>query len=196
MTKTQEKINNLTSKPEIVNSLIESFDFELSNTFKKSDWFKIKEGFNHYVIAHDGAGGEYAIVEMQNKELLLHVTSEGQAGIIGQSFTDFLIILLSSPYWKDLLKFSGGGKLDEMKKAVPFLIEEYKEDYPNIEKDILSIKKHLNIDTSDSSVESLFNTVTEFQEIITIINEDGETYDSLFNTFVINDNPQWKKKTL
>ncbi|WP_244607476.1 hypothetical protein [Bradyrhizobium symbiodeficiens] len=47
---------------------------------------------------------------------MLYVSSDGQTGIIADTFEAFVQLVVARPYWVDILRFSGGD-LAEMRSA-------------------------------------------------------------------------------
>src|SRR5262249_48030483 len=71
-------------------------------------WFTIDGIDKIQLIGREGAGGVFVQLPDQR---ILYVSSEGEAGVIASDFNAFLQLIVAHPYWQDLLKFSGGGKL-------------------------------------------------------------------------------------
>jgi hypothetical protein len=101
------------------------------------------------VLAEDGSGGAYSLRENidPEKSSVIFLSSEGQAGMVAADLTEFLSIIVALQYWRDLLKFSAGGELEEMCKAIPFLEEEILKDDPEISSKKKLISKALNLPT-------------------------------------------------
>lgn len=192
---TPKLFTTILSKPEIVDILIEYYDFEViePNSDTEEFYFKVDEKVT--IIAQDASGGIFALIgsgEVENLPVI-YIDSEGQAGKVGKSFNSFISIMLACPYWRDLLKFSGNGQITEMMKAQPFLEAEIVEDYPGIEgvKDI--VISQLLIEELSHPAEALYESMISKPQI-SVFSLEGDIYDSLFNSFVVTDNPQWKSK--
>jgi hypothetical protein len=67
------------------------------------------------VIAGDGAGGQF--VTSRSSGRVYYFSAEGEAGVLGKDFASFMATVVAIPCWLEVLKFSGGGKLDEMRRA-------------------------------------------------------------------------------
>src|SRR5262245_8683491 len=67
-------------------------------------------------LAGEAAGGSYFLCPNGS---VLYASSEGQAGLIAADLTEALELIVFVPYWRDCLKFSAGGDLDEMRRAAP-----------------------------------------------------------------------------
>ncbi|MGX6444149.1 hypothetical protein ACWM35_13110 [Neobacillus sp. K501] len=183
------------SKPEIVDNLIEYYDFEViePNSDTEEFYFKIDEKAT--ILAQDASGGIFVLIGSGEVEKLpvIYIDSEGQAGKVGKSFNGFISIMLACPYWRDLLKFSGNGQISEMMKAQPFLEAEMVEDYPGIADIKGKVISQLLIEELFHTVETLYESMIS-QPQISVYSLEGDKYDSLFNSFVVADNPQWKNK--
>ena len=61
-----------------------------------------------------------SVVTVPSSPRIIHASSEGGAGVIAADIDEFITLSVACPYWRDLLReFSGGGKLDEMRRAQP-----------------------------------------------------------------------------
>src|ERR1700761_4140514 len=104
----------LSAREEIIERLGEAFDYQLQTEPPSKDWFSI-DGISQYrYIGSEGAGG--AFVELPDRRIL-YASSEGAAGIIALDFHAFIQLIVTHPYWRDMLHFSGEGKLSEMRRA-------------------------------------------------------------------------------
>ncbi|GED16955.1 hypothetical protein [Aneurinibacillus migulanus] len=187
-----QKIN---SNAEIKNILSNYYDFDIVEPNSHTEDFYFKANDKVTVVAQDGSGGVYALYGSgEDVDLpVVFISSEGEFGKVGRNFEEFIGIMIACPYWRDLLKFSGNGKLLEMLKSQPFLEDEVLEDFPGIdaaEKKLISL---LNISVVPKPVEMLYESMFSEPQIV-ITSFEGEKFDSLFNSFVANDNPLWKNK--
>lgn len=178
-----QKIKQL---PNVAYALELSFDFALNTTAQKSTSFRIKEHSDHITVANNAAGGELVIVKTEDKELVLYVSSEFEAGVIGQSLEELLGVLISCPYWKDLLKFSGNGKLETMLEAKHLLEKEIAEDNPEINKARKLIETKLKIKPLECPITTLYKNVAKYTEKITVLDKNGTMFDPLFGTLKID----------
>lgn len=140
------------------------------------------------IIAKSADGGSYLIGEEQD---VYYLSSEGEAGKIAENLKSFLLLVITMPYWKDMLKFSDGGKLDEMKKASVFLEKEWNEEFGNKEQIEKELLKSLLLEKKKNTIEILLSTV-ESAELNYIQKE--ENYASLIGNFKTTDNPFWRGK--
>ena len=123
---------------------------------------------------------------------LLYVCHEGQAGVIAASFAEAIRLMIAAPYWRDLLKFSGSGDLANMLRAEPLLERELTEDEPQIEAVRAELESLMGVERLQNPVHVLHQNVIAFQASLRVISTDGEVFDSLFNSFVPEDNPAWR----
>ncbi|MBB6451658.1 hypothetical protein HNQ94_000079 [Salirhabdus euzebyi] len=192
---TNNFFQKIITNTEIVNTLSEYYDFEIvDHTTNTNDYFfKADQEIN--VIAKDASGGVFALIHSGYSDIfpVVYISSEGQAGKVGRSLEEFLTIMMVCPYWRDLLKFSDEGQLSEMIKAQPFLIEDTLEDFP----EIMSVKEYvlsiLSLNEVNNPVELLHKSMVS-EPHVSIYSLEDEKFESLFNSFVVTDNPLWKSK--
>ncbi len=178
--------------PEVANNLAWPFDFNVIQTHEDGSWVKLTPSLPFTLLAIEGSGGVYLAYGKSRLEQcpILFASSEGQAGKIANNLEEFLSLLMVIPYWFDLLKFSGNGNLEEMRKTAIFMEQEYKEDFselPDIRKQLI---KQLNIKNIDDPISVLHERIHETD--CTVVADDGWRYESLFNSFTSSENPSWK----
>ncbi|MBB3208604.1 hypothetical protein FHS27_004436 [Rhodopirellula rubra] len=180
------------SNATVVEDLDWPFDFSLDRADDDTDWIQLKQAQPFTVIAGEGTGGVFLSCGLSSAAEslpILHGTSEGQAGRVASNLTEWLAILMAVPYWRDLLKFSAGGQLDEMRKTATFMDKEYAEDFadlPDARERILAL---LPIPTLDDPIKVLHDNVHATDCVL--VAEDGYEYESLFNKFRPSDNRNW-----
>ena len=177
---------------EVMNCLGDYLDFELSNIDRRTDWITLVPNYSTEVIAGEGSGGVYiAYGESEiEKRSILFISSEGQAGKLANNLLEFVSMIIDIPYWFDLLKFSGGGQLSEMRKTARFMVAEFNEEYPDYNNAKTMLKSKLAL-TNTSDPIALLHSCVENPEC-KVLASDGWEYESLFNTFVSSDNNAWK----
>lgn len=182
------------------------YDFTLIQPTEDS----LKRGFKADVpvlcFASDACGGTYALAGSGelDKRPVVFVSSEGQAGAVAPSIDQFMALLIAMPFWLDVLKFSGGGKITEMEKAYKLLERETEldmnelledDDDPRRYKAVQKLlKTTLDIKDCPKPLHVLFDAVSAKPEFKAYAKKDGSPYGSLFNRFVTTDNPMWKQK--
>jgi hypothetical protein len=190
----KHKLIQKIEKSELKNIIQEYFDFEIiePNSNTKEYFFKMNEKV--IVIAKDASGGIFVLVdeELKNKPII-YISSDGEAGKVGENFEEFFALMITCPNWQDLLKFSGNGQVSEMIKAYSFLKNETLEDYPEIETITDKIISELSINKISNPVETLYKSMVSDPQF-SVFSLEGDEFDSLFNSFVVTDNPLWKNK--
>ena len=182
------------SHPEVIEALNWPFDFCLSGAERESGWITLKPQFPFQVIAGEGTGGVFlAYGDGQLESLpILHATSEGQAGRVASNLTEFLGILMQTPYWRDLLKFSGNGQIDEIRITSTFMEKEYEEDYPDLPDARQLVLAKLSIPMVEDPIQVLHDNIHASD--CTLVADDGWEYESLFNKFTAANNRNWTTK--
>ena len=183
-------LDSLRHKKAAVELLSEHFDLEIFPENEICDWFVIEPKQNYAVFGGEGAGGRF--IQLESTGWVIYVSSEGSAGIISHGLPDFLYLVAACPYWSDILKFSGNGKLSEMRRVLPLLEESLIDDEPEIDGIRSTLKSSLNISSTADPVKTLHHAVSSTSSQITVKAMDGSSYDQLFNSFVIEDNPSWR----
>lgn len=146
-------------------------------------WFTIDGIENPHQIGSDGSGGVFVLLPPLN---VLYVSSEGRAGIIADTFEAFVQLVVARPYWLDILKFSAGGDLQEMRRAAEAL-EATLDDEDEINEAREEIRKSLDLGEADDPVGALYEAVAASDAIVRAT--DGSPFTTLFNRFSIDSNP-------
>ncbi|MGV8981147.1 hypothetical protein [Clostridium sp.] len=178
---------------EIENIFEWTFDFKLISPSTDTSQYSFKTEQQVVCIAGDASGGIFALWgdgEVDEKAVI-YVSSEGQAGKIASNFQCLISLIVFYPFWRDILKFSGEGQISEMEKALHLLIKEYLKEIPELEKLKTHIGSSLSICETDDAVKRLYYAVTAQPNII-VTSSEGDVYQSLFNSFVVSDNPLWR----
>ncbi|WIW45850.1 hypothetical protein ML401_31125 [Bradyrhizobium sp. 62B] len=146
-------------------------------------WFTIDGIDTPRQIGSDGSGGALVLLPSQT---VLYVSSEGRAGIIADSFEAFVQLVVARPYWLDILKFSAGGDLQEMRRAAEAL-EATLDDEDEINEAREEIRKNLEFSEADDPVGALYEAIAASDAIVRAT--DGSPFTTLFNRFSIDNNP-------
>ncbi|UPK36379.1 hypothetical protein IVB18_03065 [Bradyrhizobium sp. 186] len=157
--------------------------FDVSFAPDEEPWFAIDGIEKPRQIASDGSGGAFVLLPSQD---VLYVSSEGRAGIIAGSFEAFVQLVVACPYWLDVLKFSAGGDLAEMRRAADAL-ETTLDDEDDINEAREAIRDALDLPEADDLVGALYDAVAASDAIVRAT--DGSPFTTLFNRFSIDNNP-------
>lgn len=146
-------------------------------------WFTIDGVDIPRQIGSDGSGGAFVLLPTEN---VLYVSSEGRAGVIAESFEAFVQLVIARPYWLDILKFSAGGDLEEMRRAADAL-EATLHDEDDVNEAREEIRGSLDLPQADDPVGALYEAVAASDAIVRAT--DGSPFTTLFNRFSIDNNP-------
>lgn len=154
-------------------------------------WFRVQAEEKFSPFAGDGAGGVFLFGNASG--LILYVTSEGQAGIVAASLTGFLQLVMAYPCCPDLLKFSGGGRLDEMERSASYFKQEGADDIANIEASRSTVVEGLSLPPPPalSPVSALHHAVAVLGHGVAVLAPDGWVCEGLFGSFVVENNGKW-----
>lgn len=185
-------LDEIASRPSVVELLDWPFDFQLDHQQEETDWIRLKPDTEFSVIATDGAGGVFLQIGHGKPEScpLVYASSEGQCGRIAGSLTEWLVILVAIPYWRDVLKFSNGGQLDEMRRAASHLEQDFVADFEGIEDARAQVVDSLRLTVIGDPVKVLHDNVRATDCVL--ITEEGQPWDPLFGNFRVSDNPHWR----
>jgi hypothetical protein len=146
-------------------------------------WFTIDGVESPRQIGSDGSGGAFVLLPSQD---VLYVSSEGRAGVIADNFDAFIQLVVAHPYWLDILKFSAGGDLQEMRRAAAAL-EATRDDEDDINEAREEIRIRLDLPDAADPVGALYEAVAASDAIVRAT--DGSPFTTLFNRFSIDNNP-------
>jgi len=156
---------------------------DISFTPDEEPWFTVDGIESPRQIGSDGSGGTFVLLPSQN---VLYASSEGRAGIIAATFEAFIQLVVAHPYWLDVLKFSAGGDLAEMRRAADAL-EATLDDEDEVNEAREQIRKGLDLPESDDPVDALYEAVAASDAIVRAT--DGSPFTTLFNRLSIDNNP-------
>ena len=146
-------------------------------------WFTIDGVEGPRQIGSDRSGGAFVLLPSRD---VLYVSSEGRAGIIAESFEAFIQLVVARPYWLDILKFSAGGDLPEMRRAADAL-EATLDDEDDVNEVREKIRIRLDLPEADDPVSALYEAVAASDAIVRAT--DGSPFTTLFNRFSIDNHP-------
>ena len=184
-------LDTLLADDEIRTALAWPLDFDLAVKADDANWFTLDPAAETRAVARHGTGGLFLLYA--SRQHVLHVTSEGQAGLIARDLDEALWLIAEHPYWRDLLKFSGGGQLHEMRRAVPHLERELQEDFPEVNEVRALLKHRLAPDARRDAIAALHESVSRSEQVVRVAGPDGGRFKSLFNTFTVESNPMWRR---
>jgi hypothetical protein len=159
------------------------------------DWFALESGQPLHVIGRDASGGRFCLhlAAGEGGGRLWYIDSEGSAGVIASSLAEGVQMMVALPYWRDCLKFSGGGELSEMRKAQARSEADLRQRRPGINADREVLYRAFRLATLATPLEALHRAVTEGAGTNIVATSDRTPFASLFNTFVVEDCPLWRQ---
>lgn len=187
-TATMPILDRVKASTELQDLLFDLCDFELSED-GLDPRLAVPANSTAVPFGRDGSGGVFFTLDRRDGSgaLVIYASSEGQAGCLGGSLEEFFSIIAAVPHWRDCLKFSGGGLLEEMRwcdSAMPAEHREYVEDY---DKKRRRLPKLLGVPSPADPVLSLRRAVLRVQEPAVFDPGDGAPSGTLFNSFT------WKR---
>ena len=178
-------LDQIKDDPELIGLLNLEFDFNfaIDDDYKNADWFTIEPAVPYDVVARDGTGGLFVLYGREQR--VIYITSEGQAGVIASNMREAIRMMVALPNWRDLLKFSGGGRIEEMRTAEAFFGPEFLANNPRLFKAQAFVKDRLNVVDLEDPIAVLHHAVSEHGKGIAIYAKDRSEFQTLFGTDTI-----------
>lgn len=173
---------------ELAEAVDVAFDFHLADP-ELPDWFSVSSPEQFAILGQDATGSVFLTGCSSGR--VLFVTSEGQAGVVARSTEEFFRLMVTHPFWMDILKFSGNGTLAEMRRAVPLLAREFESDASLIASQSLAAKR-LSLFPNNAAIDLLHDAVATSGGDVVVRGIDGTEFESLFNRFTVESNPFWR----
>ncbi|MEV0136576.1 hypothetical protein AB0H83_50150 [Dactylosporangium sp. NPDC050688] len=180
----------LAETPDLSGILRELVDFDVEDlAYAGAFAARLSSGESLQAIAVDGTGGRYFLVGAPTPaRRVLYATSEGSAGLVGSSLAGALATMVAVPNWRDLLGFSGGGRLDEMRRARSWLADGEQRWYPDLDELQVALATGLGLVLPDDPVLALWEAVSATDPDVDFIDDDdaeATPWDSLFGVWTI-----------
>jgi hypothetical protein len=189
-------IEDFEQRADVIDALASPFDFSLRRRPAEPVWFRV-DASDLVPIAGDASGGVFSrLTKRPFRGAVLYVSSEGLAGIVGHDLREWLQIqlqiLLGLPLWVSVLHFSGHGCLPEMRKAQRYVEADDSFTRTDWKTPRLFVSEALGLVPLDDPVGALHRSVSAGQAI-SVTSPSGWQCESLFGSFVVEDDPRWKK---
>ncbi|TDD57002.1 hypothetical protein E1286_01495 [Nonomuraea terrae] len=149
---------------------------------------RLLSGESLHAIACDGAAGRFFLVGREARlRHVLYADSEGSAGLVGSSLSNALATMVALPNWRDLLNFSGGGDLGQMRRAQAWLEEGMRRRHPDLDELQAVLVSELGLVVPDDPVLALWDSVRATDPDIDFIDDadGGLPWGSLFHEWTI-----------
>lgn len=146
--RTRQLLDTIRRDPDLRAALGGSFDFYLADDGDTGlHWFVIDGDDNPRVIAKKGSGCVYVLHGTDDR--LGFISSEGQAGIVATSLEDGLAMIVTIPYWEDLI----GVPPDEIEARLSELEDDVLSDLDDLEEQRFLVRSRLGLEeTADGPV--------------------------------------------
>ena len=173
------------------------FDFLFEWPSSGPAGFRLVDDAPFEIVAGDSTGNRFALLGPSATEPrpLLYVDHDGAAGVIASSFQEGLQIIIDIPYWRDLLKFSGGGELAPMQRAIGHLERDLDEQVTDIAGLRAEARRGLSLTPLADALTTLHGTVVTWTGRPRVLWDGQFPCDSLFGQFVPEDNPTWRNRS-
>lgn len=160
------------------------------------DWVALESKQPLQVIGKDACGGRFCLFPATPdfSGQLLFIDSEGQAGVIADSLNDGIRMMIALPTWRDCLKFSGGGKLEEMRKAEALSTRDFRTEHSDADANRLKLSESLGLKPMADPLYTLHRVVSGGRKVGVIATVDGWRYDGLFGSFTADACRSWKQE--
>ncbi|MFK8912550.1 hypothetical protein [Streptomyces sp. YS-3] len=147
------------------------------------------EGF-----AGDDVGGTYFLCgDPGQQRAVVYASPEGEGGLIADSLTDALRVIIGLPGWQDCLRFSGGGSLTAMRAAAAYLENDLRRVEPHLTARRARLADALSLDLPPVHLllARLRDAVERTSPSYVLKTARGALCTSLFGTLTPADNPGW-----
>jgi hypothetical protein len=175
--------DTLLANAEVTERLSWTFDYRIEAEPRAPYWFTVDGVSEFQHLGRDSTGGEF--VRLPDKRIL-YASSEGEVGIIAADFNAFIELIVTHPYWQGILKFSGGGKLAEMRRAAIALEARALVQEGDLEEARAFVKSQLGLEQPTDAVGALHRAISTSGVVARAY---GAPCVSLFNRFTIDDTP-------
>ena len=151
-------------------------------------WITIDGATDFSVIARDGSGGLFVITPPSPR--IVYASSEGQAGVIADDLTSLMTLIVTCPYWQDVLKYSHDGSIEAMRRAAPFLESSWMDD----EEEFADARELLASELGISQLPDLIGALHRAVSTPIDIRFYNRPATSLFGRFTVDDNPLFRMR--
>ncbi len=168
------------------------FEFDLSRAEPNFTWLTVSPAPEVECIAGDSEGGLFLACGNGSVETrdIIYASSDGQTGRLAGNLKTLIEFIVAVPYWRSLLQFSGGGQIDEMRRAAPYLEAKARDETPEVSAARERLLDRLSLQLPADPIAALHHSLTTSEYVVE--DEHGGAYATLFGPFTAADNPAWK----
>jgi hypothetical protein len=182
-------LRRIAAAPALSGILRELVDFDVEDLESvDSSPARLSSGVSLSVIACDGSAGRFFLVGPEAPlRPVLYADSEGSAGPIGSTLSNALATMVMLPNWRDLLGFSGGGDIGQMRRAQAWLEEGMRRSNPDLDELQAVLVTELDLPVPDDPVMALWESVRATDPDVDFIDDSdgGMPWGSLFHEWTI-----------
>lgn len=182
-------LRRIAAAPALSGILRELVDFDVEDLESvDSSPARLSSGVSLSVIACDGSAGRFFLVGPEAPlRPVLYADSEGSAGLIGSTLSNALATMVMLPNWRDLLGFSGGGDIGQMRRAQAWLEEGMRRSNPDLDELQAVLVTELDLPVPDDPVMALWESVRATDPDVDFIDDSdgGMPWGSLFHEWTI-----------
>ncbi|KAB1982840.1 hypothetical protein [Streptomyces triticiradicis] len=194
MASDEEILDSIRRDPALAELLWKICEFDLSRG-DHGEPVRLSSGVALEGVAGDFTGGTFFLCgDHGTARPVLYASSEGQAGLIGQSLAEALEIMIGLPSWHDCLGFSGSGDLEVMRTTAAHLGRDELSDKPGMGADRVRLAAALNLKPEAVPVllARLHAAVSATEPDFVLTVETDDEYESLFGPWLPSRNPAWR----
>jgi hypothetical protein len=189
-----EILDSIRRDPALAELLWQICEFDLSRG-DHGELVRLSSGVALNGVAGDFTGGTFFLCgDRGTAQPVLYASSEGEAGLIGQSLAEALEIMVGLPSWRDCLKFSGSGDPEVMRTSAAHLRRDELRDEPEIGADRVRLAAALDLKLRSVPVllARLHAAVSATAPDFVLTVQTGDEYESLFGPWLPSRNPAWR----
>ena len=181
-------LNDLTANAEIRERIFSICDIDIvAGTSEPASWITIDGTTDFSVIARDGSGGLFVVTPSSPR--IIYASSEGEAGVIADDLESLMVLVVTCPYWQDLLKYCGSGRtVEEMRRAAPFI----ESSWIGEEEEFAQAREFLASGLGIAAPRDLLGALHRAVSTPVDVCFHGVPATSLFGRFTIDDNPFYR----
>lgn len=182
-------LRRIAAAPEVSSILRQLVEFDVEDVAAvDGSTAHLSSGMSLHLVARDGAAVRFFLIGADAPPRpVLYADSEGSAGSLGLSLATTLATLVALPNWHDLLGFSGGGDLGQMRRSHAYFEEGVRRSHPDLGKAQAMIINALELEVLDDPVLTLWQSVHAMSPSESFIDDDDGwlPWGSLFGEWTI-----------
>jgi hypothetical protein len=168
-------VEALRANPLVRDLLAGPFEFIVCDGTGDPVWFTVA-GSEVEPVAEDGGGGVYVLAGPERH--VLHVSADGRAAVIAKDLDDAVALVVACPYWRDLIKFSGGD-LARMRHIAGPLEEAVLEEYDRLDGHRAYLRSTLGLPEPADFLGELHRCATVLGSRLEVFAPDGHRLPSV-----------------